>query len=243
MGIIMRNNVAYSGSGGSETVELSMAEYEAREAAGAIDSDTWYLIYDATDSYNAKKVVYDNAESGMTARTVQGAIDELNSNLGVRYNHETDMIEIFYNGIWNEWKVAGLQEWLIYNYGSVIESLTLKHNAIYQSNNIELCVKTSGSTIGVLYSTDKIDVTKYNKLNVECYANVVPDGYSSNFSFGFTDNVVDSNPTYVGNYHLVATSSTVDDVISIDISEIKGSYYLAMQGYRANVNVRKIWLS
>ena len=37
MGIIMRNNIAYSGGGGSETVELSMAEYEAREAAGAID--------------------------------------------------------------------------------------------------------------------------------------------------------------------------------------------------------------
>ena len=81
MGIIMRNNIAYSGGGGSETVELSMAEYEAREAAGAIDSDTWYLIYDANDSYNAKKIVYDNAESGMEASTVQGAIDELNSNL------------------------------------------------------------------------------------------------------------------------------------------------------------------
>ena len=81
MGIIMRNNIAYSGGGGSETVELSMAEYEAREAAGAIDSDTWYLIYDANDSYNAKKIVYDNAESGMEASTVQGAIDELKSNL------------------------------------------------------------------------------------------------------------------------------------------------------------------
>lgn len=81
MGIIMRNNIAYSGGGGSETVELSMAEYEAREAAGAIDSDTWYLIYDANDSYNAKKIVYDNAESGMEASTVQGAIDELNSNI------------------------------------------------------------------------------------------------------------------------------------------------------------------
>ena len=82
MGIIMRNNIAYSGGSSNETVELTLAEYERREAAGAIDSDTIYFINDATDSYNAGKIVYDNTESGMTAGTVQGAIDELNSNIG-----------------------------------------------------------------------------------------------------------------------------------------------------------------
>lgn len=154
------------------------------------------------------------------------------------------MLEIYYNGIWNEWKSAGLQEWLIYNYGSVIEPLTLSGVANYQSEYIQLCQKTTGSTIGLLFSENKIDVTNYNTLNVECYAQVIPDSSSSNFSFGFTDTIVSNDPTYTGNnYSINDTTKTVDDLITIDISEIKGSYYLAMQGYRSNVNIRKIWLS
>lgn len=29
--------------------------------------------------------------------------------MNIRYNPENDMIEIFYNGVWNAWKVSGMQ--------------------------------------------------------------------------------------------------------------------------------------
>ena len=49
MGTIMRNNVVYGNT--SSIIELSMADYEAREAAGGVDSDVLYFIPDA-DEYN-----------------------------------------------------------------------------------------------------------------------------------------------------------------------------------------------
>lgn len=36
--------------------------------------------------------------------------DSGNSNETVRYNPETDMVEIYYNDVWQEWKVAGMQK-------------------------------------------------------------------------------------------------------------------------------------
>lgn len=53
MGTIMRNNVVYGNT--SSIIELSMADYEAREAAGGVDSDVLYFIPDA-DEYNNMSV-------------------------------------------------------------------------------------------------------------------------------------------------------------------------------------------
>ena len=50
MGTIIRNNVVYGSS--SNVIELSMADYEAREAAGGIDSDVMYFIPDAEEYAN-----------------------------------------------------------------------------------------------------------------------------------------------------------------------------------------------
>lgn len=51
MGTIIRNNVVYGSS--SNIVELSMADYQAREAAGGINSDVLYFIPDAEEYANA----------------------------------------------------------------------------------------------------------------------------------------------------------------------------------------------
>lgn len=169
--------------------------------------------------------------------------NDLNNDLNMRYNPENDMIEIFYNGSWNVLMSAGLQEWLIYNYGSVVVPLTLKSFANYKTDYIQVCAKQSASTIGLVFSTDKIDVTNYKTLNIEVYAQTLPDSSSSNFQVGFSNNIVSNDPVYVGNNYQQDTSKTTDAVLSIDISETKGSYYLAIQGYRANVNIRKIWLA
>lgn len=162
----------------------------------------------------------------------------------VRYNSETDMIEIFYNGVWNVLMSAGLQEWLIYNYGSVVVPLTLKSFANYKTDYIQVCAKQSASAIGLVFSTNKLDVTNYKTLNIEVYAQTLPDSSSSNFSFGFTNAIVSNDPSYIGEHYAINdVAKTVDGVISVDISETKGSYYFAAQGYRSNVNIRKIWLS
>ena len=40
---------------------------------------------------------------------IANEFSEQNKNMNCRYNPESDMIEIYYNGVWNEWKSGNLQ--------------------------------------------------------------------------------------------------------------------------------------
>ena len=66
-----------------------------------------------------------------------------NSNLGVRYNAETDMLEIFYNNQWNEWKVAGIQKFNFIT-GTILSDWSLTDMSLaYASDVIETMTFTS----------------------------------------------------------------------------------------------------
>ena len=58
--------------------ELTKAEYEALSEEEK-NSGTLYLITDDTDEYKAGLIEYNNANSGLTAKDVQGAIDEVSA--------------------------------------------------------------------------------------------------------------------------------------------------------------------
>ena len=78
---IYKNGVQY---GASEPIPLTMEEYKALKEAGAIDEQQEYLI-EANEQgilLSAEDIGYNNAESGIQATTVQGAIDKANANLG-----------------------------------------------------------------------------------------------------------------------------------------------------------------
>ena len=78
---IYKNGVQY---GASEPISLTMEEYKALKEAGAIDEQQEYLIEAGAEGIllGAEDIGYNNAESNLPCTTVQGAIDELNSNLG-----------------------------------------------------------------------------------------------------------------------------------------------------------------
>ena len=78
---IYKNGIQY---GASEPIPLTMEEYKALKEAGAIDEQQEYLI-EANEQgilLSAEDIGYNNAESGIQATTVQGAIDKANANLG-----------------------------------------------------------------------------------------------------------------------------------------------------------------
>ena len=109
---IMRNNIRYSssfggGSGGGEgreIVELTQAEYDA--LGDVVNTNgVLYAITDGED-LTAKNIPYDGSVTGL-GDTVQSAID--NSYHQVRYNKETDIVELFHEGKWQEWKSGNLQ--------------------------------------------------------------------------------------------------------------------------------------
>lgn len=73
---IYKNGVQY---GVSEPITLTMEEYKALKEAGAIDEQQEYLI-EADEQgilLGAEDIGYNNAESGIQATTVQGAIDKV----------------------------------------------------------------------------------------------------------------------------------------------------------------------
>ena len=71
---IYKNGIQY---GASDPISLTMEEYKALKEAGAIDEQQEYLIEANTDGILlvAEDIGYNNAESGIKATTVQGAID------------------------------------------------------------------------------------------------------------------------------------------------------------------------
>lgn len=76
MGLLMRNGIAYAGS---NSIELTQAEYNALVSAGTVQPDTFYCIVDADNVFPAGDVTYDNTDSGLSANRVQSAIDETNT--------------------------------------------------------------------------------------------------------------------------------------------------------------------
>lgn len=73
---IYKNGVQY---GASEPIQLTMEEYKALKEAGAIDEQQEYLIEAGAEGIllGAEDIGYNNAESGIQATTVQGAIDKV----------------------------------------------------------------------------------------------------------------------------------------------------------------------
>ena len=73
---IYKNGIQY---GASEPIPLTMEEYKALKEAGAIDEQQEYLIEADAEGIllGAEDIGYNNAESGIQATTVQGAIDKV----------------------------------------------------------------------------------------------------------------------------------------------------------------------
>ena len=78
MGTIYRNGTAFIGSGGAGGVELTQAEYDALPTTEKMNGSI-YFISDGEASYpSASTMRYDNSTSGLTATSVQAAVDEVN---------------------------------------------------------------------------------------------------------------------------------------------------------------------
>ena len=79
----------------SDTVVMTEAEFSEAYLAGTLQDDKLYLIEGETGTVNfvstADHIVYNNANSGLTATNLQGAVDEINSKLfSGSYNDLTD---------------------------------------------------------------------------------------------------------------------------------------------------------
>ena len=91
IGVHYKNGVAYSRK---KPIQLTMEEYKALKEAGAIDEQQEYLI-EANEQgilLGAEDIGYNNAESGIQATTVQGAIDKVVNEVVRSYFYPTGAI-------------------------------------------------------------------------------------------------------------------------------------------------------
>lgn len=94
----------------ADVVVMTEAEFSQAYIAGTLQEDKLYLIEGETGTVNfvstADHIVYNNANSGLTATNLQGAVDEINSKLfSGSYNDLTDKPTLFsgsYNDLTNK---------------------------------------------------------------------------------------------------------------------------------------------
>ena len=90
----------------SDVVVMTEAEFSEAYLAGTLQDDKLYLIEGETGTVNfvstADHIVYNNANSGLTATNLQGAVDEINSKIfSGSYNDLTDKPTLF-SGSYND---------------------------------------------------------------------------------------------------------------------------------------------
>lgn len=110
--------------------------------------------------------------------TVASELDELNTNINIRYNAETDKIQVLINGEWLDCINANTQSVTLYDYGAENVEITngwaIENSQAYAPGNtsktanaLRVCGGGSGSYGGCISTLKKIDLTPYSKLYVE----------------------------------------------------------------------------
>ena len=111
--------------GGDSSITLTQQEYEALSEEQKLDG--LYYTYDTKRIYkngvqygasDAEDIGYNNAESGIQATTVQGAIDKVNANLGELI--KTKIIGLPYSNLGN----GVSKPYNLYDYGIEMEGYT-----------------------------------------------------------------------------------------------------------------------
>ena len=114
--------------------------------------------------------------SGIGDGTITGAISMLNSNLNVRYNKDTDMVQIYYNGAWKDWKQGGLQKYVMVENGTpkvTFENPNTSASGTVQQINGEWVVTSNG---GGFRQIAKVDLTNKTTVTANMRATIGSGG-------------------------------------------------------------------
>lgn len=181
-------------------------------------------------SSTAENTEYNNAVSHLISTNVQGAIDEVHGLLNMRYDNDNDMVQVFVNGVWEDWKQGGFVWNYIFKDGVVdTEVSTLGvfgFNGNSGSSNItdegiiiKVCaVSGNGRRQGVC--TELIDLTNVEKICMDFSVSKAGMHYFISLT---TKTGIDP---YSGNSLLSMGNTEANGTIEYNVSNITGSYYI-----------------
>lgn len=172
------------------------------------------------------------------------AINDVNGNLNVKYDSESDTIQIYHNGQWHFWKKANLQGLVLFdgNNGgtntNIITGWTNKgsqYGTSFTVTSSSITLKGSGNnTSGTIQpvgrSNNTVSLDNYTKMIVE----VLSPGIGQ-IGFGKLD-------TWYTDAVLVSLNQ---GEVELDISTLTGGYYLWLRGavnFSGETRITKITL-
>ena len=182
-----------------------------------------------------------------TAQDCSGAINEINSNLSVRYDSARDMVQIYYNGVWNDWKQGGMQfNGTIYENGTFylnMEDVSKGASSVTYNNNDISFVSASGYN-SALVTVEKVDLTNYNYLKgfkVSSNPRTDMDLFIS-ICNAKTGDVLRADAVSYAN-----STGNQNVTVSLNVSSYNGEYYIAFGTYQGSgstqtVIANKLWL-
>lgn len=253
MGKIVRQGVAYCGSSDSatsikydNTKNVKEAIDEIKNTAMFIDSfDTNTGALNTTSetspsgggssssNQTAVSVIFDNTDTGLAATNVQDAVEEVNGKLNIRYNADTDTVQILYNGTWVDWKSGEQTDIPLFvagqgNVNTDISGGFTKTSGAYSGTvNIDAIVmsttnatNSSGTYTVVIGSGKLIDRTVYKKIKFHA----VVSGSDSNNAYANLNTAKSNYGERLApkdGYHRIVTGDNI-----LDISEAASNGYI-----------------
>jgi hypothetical protein len=191
---------------------------------------------------SADSVSY-KTENGET--TVDNALNALFglADVNVRYNEETDCVQIYYNNKWNCWKSAGLQGFAIYSDGKFNVSITSNTEAstVYELSNNGGIAKRAISSGESYYSnilTSAFDMTNYSKiiLNVTRAQTLTDTDTIDMYRIGVSGATSAPGDGGYSNFITYAKfdGSPGTSTIELDISSLTGAYSILIYSRAIN---------
>lgn len=196
------------------------------------------------------------------AAAVAAAIEEVKNSAGdaatVRYNTETDMIQLLYENAWHDWKKAGFQLEYLFTannnaagFAATSEystSYTRKLPRLSVGEKLVMSTDSEPSTAWVIIS-QPVNVDNYTKLcmNHKTYFTGNSSQYD-NCHIWIVDVLGESPLTPLAlNTYMDGTTKTLSGILELDVSGLSGEIHVAIQVNTNNcdsctVEISEMWL-
>jgi hypothetical protein len=214
-----------------------------------------FTVVDSMADHNHDGRYYTEEEVDAKVKEID---EKVNKSLNVRYNEETDMIQIKFIGEWTDWRKAGLS-WngYIFNNGdecrSVTGGWTLSQKGTFNgassfgvtSTSIKFYSQSAGHSGTSILATEKlIDFKGFTKIRIKGFCRSA-DNYTTTFAFGFGSSRSTMDKTLYSKTVNSSTVVTIDQTYDLSSYQDGGAKYFMLSavnsssGY-AELNITEI---
>ena len=211
-----------------------VAEYINRRVLTKEDGTTELVSVERSEgTISQEGDAFSAANMNDLEQRIANEFSEQNKNLSVRYNAETDMIQILdNNGVWYDFQKAYIYDTPLYSYGNEYVDITggwsnIKSRSVNFTKNADNMYSNNHATAyGGIGTTKIIDLTPFKTIKV--VANVT--GMYSNY--GLDLNILDASKTQVSSG--LYLNKTGLQTFTFDISSFNGKHYIEIGKPTAN---------